>query len=148
MDDQITPALAQSSAVRAFEELRGEVSLLRRGIQALTAEREDTPDYTPTLAAIDQRLQAVSEWARKVSDRPGIKLTPDELATQIERAGVRARTADAEALRQAGIALKQATCSLDAMLARARSAADQRRWLLATAITCLVAGVLLGALLK
>lgn len=49
MDDQVTPTLPQSSAVRVFDELRGEVSLLRRGF---AAERRDQPDHGPTLGSL------------------------------------------------------------------------------------------------
>jgi hypothetical protein len=52
MDDPATPARAQSSAARAFEDLRSEVSLLRRAIEGLAAERRDQPDYAPTLEVL------------------------------------------------------------------------------------------------
>jgi hypothetical protein len=146
MDDQVTPALAQSSAVRAFEELRGEVSLLRLALQGLTAQGQAVPDYSPTLADIDRRLHAVCEWARKISDCPGIKLTPERLATEIERASVAARRADAAALAEARSALEQEACRLDAIVRRGRLAADQRRWLVGSGLFCILIGVTLGVL--
>lgn len=50
MDEAPTNGHDDHHAADAFELLRREVSLLRRGIEALTAERQATPDYTPTLA--------------------------------------------------------------------------------------------------
>ncbi len=42
----------------AFERLRGEVALLRRAVEGLTAAREsiDLPDYEPTLARTETVL--------------------------------------------------------------------------------------------
>lgn len=39
----------EDEAARAFEDLRAEVSLLRRAVERLAAEPSDTPDYAETL---------------------------------------------------------------------------------------------------
>lgn len=147
MDGNLHQQRQEDHAARAFDQLRAEVSLLRRGIEALTAERQETPDYTMTLATIDQRLHGVFEWARKVNERPGIKLSPELLAIEIERAAVEVRRADAQALAQARAAFEKATLNINALLARARSASDQRRWLMASIATSLLGGMSIGALL-
>src|SRR3546814_12082283 len=43
---------------QAFAELRSEVSLLRRAIEGLTAERQNAPDYAPTLKVLAGRRTA------------------------------------------------------------------------------------------
>jgi hypothetical protein len=100
-----------------------------------------------TLASIDQRLQAVVEWARKVSDRRGIKLTPEALATEIDRAGANARRADAQALAQARSGLEDAIHSINVVVAQSRSSAEQKVWLIRSGATLLIIGLVLGAII-
>lgn len=94
MNDQSTPTLTQSSAVRAFEELRGEVSLLRRAIEGLAAERRDQPDYSPTLEALATSADETRRWAKRISEQPVLQLTPQRVSEQIEAASSRSRQLD------------------------------------------------------
>src|SRR3546814_7931077 len=56
---------------RAFERLRGEVSLLRSAIEGLTAAREsiDIPDYEPTLAHTEKVLAVLAQQIDGVRKR-------------------------------------------------------------------------------
>jgi len=70
MDDQATSAPDESSAVQAFEGLRREISLLRRAIEGLAAEKRDQPDYGPTLEALATTNEGIREWrGRSASGR-------------------------------------------------------------------------------
>jgi hypothetical protein len=134
----------EEDAATAFELLRREVSLLRRGVEALTAERQSQPDYTATLMDLDRRLEDVRGWARKISQRPALQLTPTAIADQIESAVSQARDMQSKHAVTAGAALRSAADQLDSFLARARTAGEQRRWILFAASSSFLAGYATG----
>jgi hypothetical protein len=134
----------EADAAAAFEQLRREVSLLRRGVEALTAERQAQPDYTVTLLDLDRRLEEVRRWARTISERPALELTPAAIANQIEGATAQARDAQAKQIAIAGAALRTAADQLGTLHARVRSAREQRRLILLAAACSLVAGATTG----
>ena len=138
---------ADSAPVRAFEDLRAEVSLLRRAIEGLTAEREAAPDYTPTLAEMSQRLDAMVGWVRKVADTPALQLTPESLARQITEAGSSVRADDRTMIQAASARLDGWAGLLDGLVRRDRSAHEQRRWLERTAAVAFLLGMLLWSFL-
>lgn len=127
MDDQGTPAVAQSSAARAFEDLRGEVSLLRRAIEGLAAEGRDQPDYGPTLEALATSNEQLRTWARKVSEQPALQLTPERIGEEIEGAASRFRQADRQELTTEQARLAGAIAELQAISRQAHTAYEQVR---------------------
>ncbi len=147
MDQISTPDEPENDAATAFGELRAEISLLRRAIERLTDERTAQPDYAPSLEAIAKRLEDVCVWARRVSERPALALTPATLARQIAEAGETARTRDKEMLDRAARRMDEAGSRIDAMIARSRSAAEQDRELNRNRIAFGVAGMVLCAIL-
>lgn len=147
MVDQVTPALTQSSAARAFEDLRGEVSLLRRALEGLTAERRDAPDYGPTLEALITSNEQIREWARKVSERPALRLTPEQIGEQIEAVASRFRQQDRQEFGAAEVRLDVAANELKAMKLTARTAYEQARWMKLVGGMCFVGGLLVTPLL-
>ena len=146
MDQDLSPAPAEGFAYRAFEDLRAEVSLLRRGVEALTAERQSAPDYAPSLAKIDEDLRSLIEWAQKVNERPGIKLGPQSFAAELARAGEAVRRGDAETLAQAQAQFEEAARRIERMIVHGRTAAQQSRVLLHNRLYSLVAGMLIWAI--
>lgn len=66
----------------AFDEMRGELALLRRAIEGLTAEKEKTPDYSETLGTMDGRLKRIAHNIAFIAERPAMELTPDVIAAQ------------------------------------------------------------------
>lgn len=143
MDDQITPAPAQSSAVLAFEELRGEVSLLRRAIEGLAGERRDQPDYGPTLESLAASNGEIREWAKKVSERPAVRLTPQQIGEQIEQAIVRLRTYDERQLEVVRLQLTSALEEVRMVSATARIASEQVRREKIVGGLCFLGGLML-----
>jgi hypothetical protein len=140
-------SLPVDSAAQAFEQLRREVSLLRRGIEALTAERQELPDYTETLQDLDRRLEDVRRWARAISERPALQLTPTAVAEQIEGAASHARETQSNQAAKACVALRSAADRLDALYVRARSIKEQRRLILLAAASSFLGGTATGILL-
>lgn len=147
MDNQVTPPLAQSSAVQAFEELRGEISLLRRAIEGLTAERRDQPDYGPTLEALAKSSEEIREWARRISERPALQLTPRKIGEQIEEGASRFREHDRQLVEGVQGQLLGAIDEVKAISARMRTSYEQARIVKIVGGISFLGGFLLGPLL-
>lgn len=135
---------AEQDAAAAFEQLRREVSLLRRGVEALTAERQAQPDYTATLLDLDRRLEDVRRWARTISERPALQLTPAAVSEQIEDAAARAREAQSKHVAAAVAALRSAGDQLAALHGRVLTVKEQRQWMLVAVACSFLAGTTTG----
>lgn len=138
------PGLSSPSApgdpAAAFDALRGEVSLLRRALEGLTAERQVVPDYTPTLTGQARRLSRVEELLGDIAGRPALRLTPESMAESIARASDTVRSGDRATLQRALAELRAAIGSIDSVVEQARTAERQLYLLCATALAAFVAG--------
>jgi hypothetical protein len=96
------------AAAEALAEVRAEVTLLRRAIEGLTAERGaiDTPDYTETLGRMQQGIDATADRIAHINDviarSAALAITPEQMAQRIAAAGNAARREDQAALAKAG----------------------------------------------
>lgn len=147
MDQEIAPTVDTSLAARAFEELRAEISLLRRAVERLTDERTSQPDYAPSLEAVSKRLEDVCVWARCISEKPALKLTPASLVSDLISAADDCREQDHQRLDRAVDEMKAAGDRIDALIARSRSASEQNRELTRNQIAFAVAGMALFSIL-
>jgi hypothetical protein len=127
---------------RAFADLRGEVSLLRRAVEGLTAERQNTPDYTPTLAGLSGRLAHQEQLLGKIAESPAMRLTPEILAMSIAKASEIARAGDRESLAKADAALRTSIASINGIVEHAWTADRQWKQLYWTS----AGGLVLGAI--
>lgn len=126
----------------AFMDLRLEVGLLRRAIEGLTAERQNAPDYTPTLTELAGRLGRVEGSLAEMSESPAMRLTPGNLAASIAKASESARAGDRETLDEAGAALRASVASINAVVEQAWTADRQWKQLCWTSGGGLVSGIL------
>ena len=136
------------AATQAFEEVRAEVTLLRRAIERLAAERAELPtpkDYDETLGRIAQAINKLAERMDVLADRPGIKITPEGIARQIATAGGTTRADDQRTIAEARGALDKATAQLAGVVASARRGDQQNRWLAWSAIGGAALGMVLWA---
>lgn len=147
MEDQGTFALDQSSVVQAFEDLRGEVSLLRRAIEGLAAERRDQPDYGPTLEALVTSNDELRVWARKVTERPAIQLTPQAVAAQIEAGVSRFRHLDRQEFGAAQAHLEGVSRELTSLTRQPRTTNEQARRVQLIGGVCFLSGLILSPML-
>jgi len=140
------PAIHQPSAnddpASAFTALRGEVSLLRRAVEGLTAERQNAPDYTPTLTELAGRLGRVEGFLGKVAESPAMRLTPDNLAASIARASEGVRAGDRENLDKADAVIRASVASINAIVEQAWTADRQWKHLYWTGGVGFVLGIL------
>jgi hypothetical protein len=141
MSQDIIPTA--SDPARAFEELRGEVSLLRRAVQGLTAERQNAPDYLPTLQVMVERLDRIVWTVERVSKAPAMELSVETLALRIEEAMVNARRDTRQLIADANAAAQTSIARIDAVVERGWTAERQWRELLWTAGIAFVLGIIL-----
>lgn len=138
--DLLAPPDRSDPAI-AFEALRGEVSLLRRALEGLTAERKAAPDYTPTLAEQALRLGGIEEALEGLSQRPALQLTPESLAASIARAGERVRADDRATLQRATSDIGASIEKFDGAVRRARTVEQQRYFLAGMMLAALWVGI-------
>ena len=74
---------------QAFEDLRAEVSVLRRAIEALPAAMRENrpPDYSPDLAVLGKGLDELGEQLETITKSPALMMTPAQQGESIARAG-------------------------------------------------------------
>lgn len=149
------PTEREESAAQAFARLDGRIAMMMRAVEHLAAERAsiDIPDYGPTLVQISERLAAVAQGLGVVAAKPALQMTPEALAGRMETAALKARAADRETLVEARKAHQEAAKSIGVIVGIAKAKANERRRLLWTGSSGLIAGCLLwsflpGALLR
>lgn len=74
----------QDDAARAFLDLKAEVKVIRRAVEAMAAK--EPIDYSPTLGQMTKRLEDLTAGIIGMSKRPAVALTPDAYAAQLRRA--------------------------------------------------------------
>src|SRR3954468_12642760 len=75
-------------ATRAFDDLRAEVAVLRRAVEALgpALKENRAPDYSLTLGQIAKTQAAIRAHLETMESHPALKLTPAAFGEQVERA--------------------------------------------------------------
>lgn len=126
METEPSQLTSQEDPAWAFIALRGEVSLLRRAVQGLTAERQNTPDYTPTLTDLAGKLGHIEAFLGKVAESPAMRLTPENVAVSVARASETARAGHRESLEKAGAILRASIASINGVVEHAWAA--DRQW--------------------
>ncbi|KQM21493.1 hypothetical protein ASE73_15735 [Sphingomonas sp. Leaf24] len=136
-------------AARAFEDLRGEVALLRRAVERLLAGGSgegDAPDYSETLGVIANNITATAQRVDALVNSPALALTPEELNRQIVEAGTAGRHEDRRAIAAARQVIEEVATKLGRQLDSHVMADDQRRRLWRVGLACIVAGMVLWAI--
>ena len=148
-EDQV----GDDAAAEAFEELRAEVTLLRRAVERLAAERTEVPeppDYSETLGRMQQGVDATAERIALINDviarSPALAMTPEQMTSRIAAAGATARREDQAALATARKGLEDVTRQLHAYVVSGRTGDEQNRWLGLAAIGGVLVGIVAWAL--
>ena len=131
----------------AFEQLRGEVALVRLAVEGLARAREsiDIPDYQPTLANTEKILLALTQRVDAIAKSPAMKLTPETMGERVN-ASVASATGELRNLvNSTKSTLDAAARDLSGLVASARRGDEQNRWLLWAGLGGAVLGVLLYA---
>lgn len=117
-------------AARAFDDLRAEVSLMRRAVERLAAERAELPeavDYSETLGVISRNLSATAQRVDALVKSPALSLTPEETSRQIDAASFTARREDHRLFLAARQGLEEVVTRIDRRLQSHDLAGEQRR---------------------
>ena len=88
-------------AAQAFADLQAEVSVMRRAIEGLPAilSRMETPDYAPSFGVVIKSLNETEARLAAIEGHPALKLTPDQHAGAMKRAGIEVMSDAARSLR-------------------------------------------------
>ncbi len=88
---------------KAFEDLRAEVSVLRKAVEALPGAIRDNrpPDYAQDLAVIGKGLDEIGGQLETIQKSPALRLSPEQQGASIANAGHAMISEAAEALRRA-----------------------------------------------
>ncbi|KXV70374.1 hypothetical protein AD952_13155 [Acetobacter cerevisiae] len=80
------------SAAQAFDDLRAEVSVLRRAVEALPLAWRDNrpPDYTEDLARVVKAMNAVGTHMKAIEASPTLKMAPQAYGQGIREEGLAA----------------------------------------------------------
>lgn len=140
----------EDQAAEAFENLRAEVSLMRRAVERLAAERAevpDVPDYSETLGVISRNLSATAQRVDALVKSPALSLTPEETGRQIDAASFTARREDHRLFLAANQGMDEVAARLGRHLQSDIAAGEQRRRLGYAGLVGLVAGMAVWAIL-
>lgn len=147
MANDLTQTDPTDDISRAFEALRGEVSLTRLAVEGLTAARERIPDYSVTLGQMAQALKAATSGIERIERSPAVGLSPTAMTAEIVKASIEARAEDRTLLTNTRDALARSIGRVDAIVERGQAADRQRKRVLWAAGGGAFAGMLLMSVL-
>jgi hypothetical protein len=135
-------------ATAAFVEMRDNYAAMTRAINSLSGEWKalEIPNYSKTLEKVAEAMQSNADQLGKWAEKPALKLTPQALSDAIIKAGEAARANDHAALAKATKAIDQTEKAMSASLVSARTAQEQDKRLRRVSINCLVAGMVVWAI--
>jgi hypothetical protein len=145
-------AVEADGAEQAFAALRAEVAAQHRVLERMAAalaapDRQEMPDYSPTLGAIVQELKAVTARLGALEQRPALATTPaaqaSALRQELHQAGEDARRGLASSQAQLDGAVRE----LHGLIRSANEWRDQKQWLWTVGGIGVMLGVLLWFLL-
>jgi len=132
--------------VQAFEDLRAEVSALRRAVAALPGAWEDNqpPDYTPSLGTIAKGLAAVDSRLAGIETHPALRLTPEQHQQAVAQAGNMLMREALQKLDRVAQDAERERLQLASLIGTVRKQDEQRHWLLWAASGALAVGLLVS----
>lgn len=145
---QETPeeSAGEVDAAQAFEDLRTEVTALRRAVEGLPGEWEShqPPDYTVTLGAIAKGLAGVAGRLDAIERHPALKMTPEQHQAAIAQAGNGLMRETVASFYQATKAAERERDELAGMIGSVRGQRQQMQSLAITATAALILGLLIA----
>jgi hypothetical protein len=137
---------SSGDAARAFEDLRAEVSVLRRSVELLPEEWEANrgPDYTESLGQITQGLSKVVARLLAIEQHPALKSTPAQYQAAILAAGRDLMSQGVGRLDRASDAFEREQQNLARVIGTVRGKRQQWEWLGITAAAALTVGLVLS----
>lgn len=136
-------------AAQAFEDLRAEVALQRRVVEALgdALESHQTPDLSPDIARILKGQLQVQEKLGVLEAHPALQLTPVQHAQAIAHAGRGLLREATQQLQQAVQDVERERSQLGRLVAGVKTKRQQRQTLLWVGGAAVVTGLFLSPVL-
>jgi len=134
---------------QAFNDLRAEVSVLRRAIEGLPAAiRENrSPDYSQDLAVLGKGLDEIGQQLETVLASPALNLTPEQQGQGIARAGSALMREAAQRLDRATQETERERVRLSGLIGQASAQDRQFRMLCWTGGVAIAVGLLLSPII-
>lgn len=135
----------EDAAARAFDDLRAEINVQRRAIEALFDQLESArpPDYAPTLGVISERIGEVEERLASYEKHPALKLTPEQHGRAVASAGADLLRNAVQIFDREARETERERHQLARMIGTVRDRHQQRRALAWTTAASLAAGLVL-----
>lgn len=127
MTQQPDPDAAETDPAQAFEDLRKEITVMSRLVQNLSSVPDRMPDYTPTLAVIEQSLNAIRDGLVRIEGSPAVKLTHQAAHEKIVELSQFVRAEDRQMLIDAQSAMAQAVGRIDGIVERGQAVNRDKR---------------------
>ena len=139
MEDAADPA-------QAFEDLRGEVSVLRRAVEALPGawDENQPPDYSPDLGRIAKELAVVVSQLDGIGKHPALRLTPEQHQQAVAQAGNMLMREAAQKLDRAAQDAERGRARLAGLIGTVRKQDEQFQMLGWTGGIALAVGLILS----
>jgi len=149
MEDEFDAHRETVDPAKAFDDLRAEVSVLRRAIEALPGAWKDNqpPNYSPDLGRLAQNIVLLATHLDAIKQHPAFALTPESHRLEMAKAGEGLML---EASRKLAAATQEAERGRDqiaSLIGTARRQDKQRRWLMYTGGVALVVGIVFSPIL-
>lgn len=145
-ETNVQPAAEVGDPEVAFEAMSRRLAGLTAAVEGFAARQQElhARDYGPDLVKVQEQWTEIVRAFKVLKEKPGLVLTPESIATQIDTASARMRTADHQAWNEANRELRTAIQSLKGLVASATKAETQKLWIVCTAIAALVVGFAFG----
>lgn len=137
------PESQTNDPVKAFEDLRAEVSVLRKAIEALPAAIRDNrpPDYAQDLAVIGKGLDEIGGQLETIQKSPALRMSPEQQGQSIANAGSAVFREAAQKLDRAAQDADRERYNLSQMIGTLRGKSDQRFMVIMAALVGLIFGL-------
>lgn len=150
MEDKSNEFQEATDPAQAFEDLRAEVLVMRRAVEALPGawEENQPPDYSADLGRIAKGLTVVAGQLEAIDKHPVLKMTPEQYRQAIAQAGHELICEAKHKLDEATRAADRQRDQLEKLIGSARSQPVQRRWLWRVGGICFGVALILGLVLS
>lgn len=134
---------------KAFEDLRAEVSVLRKAVEALPRAMRDNrpPDYAQDLAVIGKGLDEIGGQLETIQKSPTLRMTPEQQGQSIANAGSAMLREAVQKFDRAAQEADRERYNLSQMIGTLRGKSDQRFWVMTMGLSGLLIGFLASPLL-
>lgn len=148
-ESTVQPTSGSDDPEVAFDAMSRKLAGLTAAVEGFAARQQElhARDYGPDLVKIQEQWAQIVRAFKALKNRPGISLTPESIAAQIDVAGARVRAADHQAWNEANRQLGAAIQSLNGVVASAHQADTQRLWIIGAAAAALVVGFAFGTVI-